>query len=259
MVEFLHDGHRRRVALVTNIPTPYRLVVYDLLSTEADIDLKLFYCSDREPNRDWDIAESSVPSHYLRENYITLANRVVHINLDIWPNLRSFKPEFVITSGFNPTHLVAMAYAWLNGAKLITMTDGTFRSEKELTLIHRLVRRLSFSRAHAFVGASESSFDMYKSYGIQPQRMFKSHLCANNPAFLSQHHAPKVVDFIFCGRLVGVKNPLFALDVARESARRLGRRVSIILVGSGQLEEAIRQQALVMHEDVDVHLPELKV
>jgi len=42
---------RARVAVVTNIPAPYRLPVYDALAAEPDIDLTVIYCSGREPDR----------------------------------------------------------------------------------------------------------------------------------------------------------------------------------------------------------------
>lgn len=244
-----------RIAIVTNIPAPYRLPVYEHLSAERDIDLNLFYCSGKEPDRAWDLADTAVRAHYLRENFITLSGRFIHINPDIWPALKSFKPEVVITSGFNPTHLVAIAYAWLHGAQHVAMTDGTLQSEKTLNVIHRTIRRLVFAGTQAFVGASEGSFDLYKSYGIKPERMFKSHLCANNPAFLDQAPPSNRFDFMFCGRFAAVKNPLFALEVACGTAIRLGRKVSIMFVGSGELDKSIQHRALAIQDHVEAHFP----
>ena len=256
LVDSIVGGSRRiRVAIVTNIPAPYRLPVYDYLMAEGDIDLKLFYCSGKEPDRAWDIAKTTVPVQYLRERYITFSGRYIHVNPDVWDALKAFKPDVVITTGFNPTHLIAIAYARWHGALHVAMTDGTLRSEKVLYLVHRTVRRLVFAGTAAFVGASEGSFDLYKTYGINQRRMFKSHLCANNPAFLNQAIPEKRIDFIFCGRFVAIKNPMFALDVARETAIQLGRKVSIKFLGSGELDEIIKQHALDMQDLVEVHFP----
>jgi glycosyltransferase involved in cell wall biosynthesis len=229
--------------------------VYEHLSAEPGIDLKLFYCNGKEPDRAWDLAETAVPSHYLREKFVTFSGRFIHINPDVWPALKSFKPDAVITTGFNPTHLMAIAYAWIHRARHITMTDGTLRSEKTLSLIHRIVRRLVFIGTRAFVGASDGSFDLYKSYGIEPQRMFKSQLCANNPAFLNQTTPLGRFDFIFCGRFVAIKNPLFALEVACRTALKLGRKVSIVFVGSGELNEAMHHRALAIEDYVEAYFP----
>lgn len=244
-----------RVAKVTNIPAPYRLPVYDRLIAEKDIDLKLIYCSGKEPDRAWDLGETAVSVQYLRERFITFSGRYIHINPDVWGALKVFKPDVVITSGFNPTHLIAIAYAWRHGVRHIAMTDGTLRSEKKLSLIHRVIRRMVYAGTQAFVGASEGSFDLFNTYGIDRKRMFKSHLCADNPAFLNQTAPQERLDFIFCGRFVAIKNPLFALEVARETAIRLGRSVSIMFVGSGELEDAIRQHALAIQDLVEAHFP----
>src|SRR5450830_1246970 len=246
---------RIRVAIITNIPAPYRMPVYDRLASEPDIDLKLFYCSGKEPDRAWDIADTKTSVHYLRERYLTFAGRYIHVNLDVWDSLKLFKPDVVITTGFNPTHLIAIAYARWHGARHIAMTDGTLQSEKKLYLIHRTVRRLVYAGTKAFVGASEGSFDLYKTYGIDHRSMFKSHLCANNPIFFSQAVPIERFDFIFCGRFAAIKNPIFALEVARETAIQMGRKVSIMFVGSGELEDSIRQQALIMQDIVDAHFP----
>jgi glycosyltransferase involved in cell wall biosynthesis len=50
-------------------------------------------------------------------------------------------------------------------------------------------------------------------------------------------------DFIFCGRIVQDKNPLFALSVAASTAQRLGRKTAILFVGGGDQEEAVRAEA----------------
>jgi glycosyltransferase involved in cell wall biosynthesis len=46
---------------------------------------------------------------------------------------------------------------------------------------------------------------------------------------------------MFCGRFVEGKRPLFALSVANRVAGLLGRRVSILMVGSGHLEGEMRE------------------
>ncbi len=116
-----------RVALVTNIPAPYRLPVYERLAAEPDIDLCAFFCSGREPDREWDLGESNFKHVLLREKFITFRGRFIHANPDLWWQLRAFRPDVVITTGFNPTHLLAYAYARVYRAGHVAMTDGTYQ------------------------------------------------------------------------------------------------------------------------------------
>ena len=97
-------------------------------------------------------------------------------------------------------------------------------------------------RSAAFIGACEGSSDLFRQYGVAENRIHKSYLCADNEQFSCPAPATPV-DFIFCGRFVAHKQPLFALQVAHEVAMHLGRRTSIDFVGSGVMESKIRAYA----------------
>ena len=249
------DSPRIRVAMVTNIPTPYRIPVYERVAMEGDIDLQVIFFSGREPDREWDLGDGSFRKTFLKEYFFKTRGRFIHLNPDVWSTLRSFAPDVVITTGFNPTHLLAYAYARIHGVKHVAMTDGTYLSEVVLSRWHRLVRRHVYSHSDAFIGASDGSFELYHAYEVDPVRMYKSHLCANNGLFAVVQGLKKQFDFIFCARFVQIKNPMFALEVASKVAKRLGRRVSIVFVGSGELEQEMRAAAQAVQGEVDSFFP----
>lgn len=242
---------RIRLAIVTNIPAPYRLPVYEQLTADPGIDLCVFFCSGREPDREWNLGQARFAHTFLKESFVSYRGRYIHINRDVWPALQSFKPHIVVTTGFNPTHLLAYAWARIHGARHVAMTDGTLESEAALTAPHRWIRRHVYAHTAAFIGASDGAMRLYRSYGIDSSAMFKSHLCADNALFFNAPPQAKVYDFMFCGRFEAVKNPFFALDVAHAVALRLGRRVSVVFVGSGGLEGEIRAYAKSLEAEVE--------
>lgn len=247
----MHSTVNLRVAMVTNIPAPYRLPVFEQVAGVPGVDLCVYFCSGREPDREWDLEKSAFKQVYLHEKFITFHGRYIHTNPDIWRQLRAFRPDVVITTGFNPTHLLAYAHARWSGARHVAMTDGTLQSESKLTSIHRWIRRIVYAGSSSFIGASNGSLDLYRSYGIDESRMFKSHLCTNNSAFFINSHVGKRFDFIFCGRFVTGKNPLFAIQVAQRVSQILRRRVSILFVGSGDLESDLHLLANEAAQEVD--------
>jgi glycosyltransferase involved in cell wall biosynthesis len=238
--------------MVTNIPAPYRIPVYENLARIPGCSLTLVYCSGSEPDRAWKLPEGSFDKVFLKERFVTVQGRFIHCNPDVWGHLKVLRPDVIITTGYNPTHLLAYAYARLHGVAHVVMTDGTFKSEATLKATHRFIRRRVFAGSRAFVGASDGAFELFDSYGIDRAKVFKSHLCANNDAFEAASGAPKQYDLLFCGRMVAVKNPHFVMDVAQALAKRLGRRVSLAYVGSGDLEAAIRERANAASDNVDV-------
>ncbi len=246
-----------RAALVTNIPAPYRVPVFSLLAATPGMELKVFFCSGREPDRDWNLPPLDFTHEFMRQRMLAWRRRFIHFNPGVARTLAAFAPKVVVTTGFNPSHLAAWRYAVASAAGHVAMTDGTLDSEAKLTGLHRAVRRAVYRRTRSFVGASEGSFSLYRSYGVADAAMFRSALCANNPAFAVAvaEAAEREFDFIFCGRFSAGKLPLFAIEVAAGAGRRLGRRTRLLMVGSGELDTEVRQAAAAQAAWVDCELP----
>ncbi len=240
-----------KAVIVSNAPAPYRVPGWRRLAESGDIHLEVIYCTRPHIDSSLDEAAHGFPIHFLTGRYKAMERRFMHSDLGIWAMLNRLRPDVVITTGFIPTYLFAFAWAVLHGVKHVAMTDGTDESEKSLTWVHRLVRRIVFGRTASFVGACEGSSALYRQYGVDEYKVHLSHLCTDNERFSKVEHKPQV-DFIFCGRFVSHKRPYFAMQVARETAIRLGRRTSIDFVGGGVLEADMRDYALQIADFVDV-------
>lgn len=240
-----------RIAIVTNNPPPYRVPVFQRLGHMPGIEFQAIFCSRREPNRFWDLPPLEFDHVFLHERFHVVNGRYIHHNPDVVRALHYFAPEVVITDGFNPTHLYAFLYAWGRGRPHVTMTDGTDVSEQSLGFVHKAVRRFVYARSGAFVPASIGGRRHYQSYGVPVDRCFTSCLCIDNEAFAPRGDQSKQYDFIFSGRFEAVKNPLFAMQVAVETAKKIGRKVRVVFVGSGSLEESMRSAAAMHEQHVD--------
>ena len=241
-----------RVAIITNEPPPYRIPVFQRVGKVPDVTLQVIFCARREPNRQWDLPPFDFDHRFLRERIATVKGRYIHNNPDVVPALKRFSPDVIVNDGLNPTQLYAFGYALIKGIPHVPLTDGTYESEQALTSIHRLIRRFVYTRSAAFLSASQGGTRLYESYGIPAGRCFKSYLCIDNDAYLRipEPHDEKF-DFIFCGRMVPEKGPRFALNVAREAARKLGRKTSILFVGAGSEEERVKAAASRLTDRVD--------
>lgn len=241
-----------KIAIITNIPAPYRIPIYQRIAKTTGVSLQVIFCSQREPNRQWNLPAMDFAHTFLRQRFVTVNERYIHNNFDVISSLKQSTPDVVITTGFNPTHLYAFAYALFQGCAHVPMTDGNYVSEQTLSALHRSIRRFVYARSKAFVSASMGGQMLYKSYGMPLEHCFKSHLCIDNEAFCpDMQHAQKPFDFIFCGRIESVKNPYFALKVVLEVAHRLNRKVRILFVGSGDHEAIVKKEAALWPHLVD--------
>ena len=242
-----------RLAIVTNEPPPYRIPVFQRIGSMPGITLQVIFCARREPNRKWDLPPFEFDHCFLRERISTVKGRYIHNNPDVVLALSRFAPDVIVNDGLNPTQLYAFAYAWMKSIPHVPLTDGTYQSELGLSRIHKLVRRIVYARSQAFLSASMGGQQLFESYGIPADSCFKSYLCIDNDAYQNTPEPEPVFDFIFSGRLVPEKGPMFALDVARATARRLGRKVRILYAGSGSEEDRLKEVVQQMSDAVDAH------
>ena len=243
-----------KVALLTNVPAPYRVPVWRRLAQMPDIDLELIFCAKPHIDKQTDLSDYGFKMHFLTANYVIMQRRFMHIDTQIWSLLNQVQPDVLITTGYIPTFLFGFFWALKHKVAHIVMTDGTKNSEAVLTTIHRLVRRFVFKHSQAFIGACEGSRALYRDYDIPDEKIYLSYLCADNENFLTTR-ASKNSDFIFCGRFIAHKQPLFALQVAKEVAIRLGRKTSISFVGQGDLETELQSYAEQIKQWVDCYFP----
>ncbi|GJI94036.1 hypothetical protein RugamoR57_07540 [Duganella caerulea] len=239
-----------KIAIVTNSLAPYRTPVFSALAALPDIQLHVICCVKNEPNRLWDCPPPDCPLTVLRPRFLTWRGRYIHCNPDVLDALRAGAPDVVVTDGYNPTHLLAFAYARRHRIAHVPMTDGTDDSERGLGALHRLVRRYMLARSDAFVAASAGGQALYDRYGASHAQRFTSCLCVDNAAFAGPRPEP-AFDLLFCGRIEAVKDPGFALALALALARRLRRRVRILFVGSGSLMPSLQATAALFPGLVD--------
>lgn len=240
-----------RCVVVTNVPAPYRVPVWDRLADLEQIELHVVYCAPAHIDPTLKGFSQKYGVHFLKGKYKDYEAGFMHMDFSVVKLLSSLKPDVVVTTGFIPTYLYAFGWAVLKGVPHIAMTDGTPEAERPLTIVHRLVRKVVFSLSKSFVGACWLSRDLFMAYGVPRDRIHLSPLCDNNELFASGV-ASTSYDFVFCGQFVERKNPLFAIRVADGVARRLGRTVSIRFLGKGPMEDEIRQEALLTEGRVDL-------
>ena len=228
-----------KIALVTNIPTPYRLPVYEKINEKYGNNFLVFFASKSELNHSWKLSRMEFNHHFLKENFKAKKDgfNYIHNNIDIFQALKKFEPDIVITTGFNPTHLYASLYAKLKGIKHICMTDGWLESEKYLSFIHRLVRKIVFRSSHAFIGASENSINLYRSYGIAEHKLFKSHLCVDNKLFNNNiSFNDRTYDLLFSGQFTERKSPFLFVEIAVKIAKEISG-LKVLILGDGPLKQ----------------------
>ncbi|WP_191237316.1 glycosyltransferase family 4 protein [Cobetia marina] len=241
-----------KVALITNMPVPYRIPVY---SKVTNVSLKVFFCTDKETNRKWILKNLDFEHEFLKKSFKGNKDgyNFTHNNPDIWSKLNSYNPDTVITTGFNPTHLYAFVWTLLKRKKHICMTDGTIYTESSLSFVHKIIRKFVFRYTSAFIAASESGISLYKSYGICKDKIFKSELCIDNYIYNRLSNSiNRQYDVCFSGQIQDRKSPLFFASVCNEIMNIRGSCTALIL-GDGPLKDELLTQ--LEKDNISYHYP----
>ncbi|MBB1286133.1 glycosyltransferase family 4 protein [Flavisolibacter sp. BT320] len=225
---------KTKVTFLTNIPAPYREPMHEILAQSSGIDYSVIYCSKIEPNREWKFERGNYERWYLKEK----ATSMMHNNPNVFKYLQQIRPDVVVATGFYPTSLYGFLWCLVNRKKFIPLTDGTLRSEKDLSFVHRLVRKVVYKFSDSYVGASTGSVDLYRSYNVPETQIFRCHLCIENSPFLSVKPETKEFDLMFSGQMIERKMPLFFAEVARLVKEKLGK-CKVLVLGNGPLKETM--------------------
>ncbi|MRI02601.1 glycosyltransferase [Kriegella sp. EG-1] len=230
-----------RTALIINIPAPYRLPMYEILNKRFGEDFMVIFCANTESNRKWNINELQFKHTFLKENVRLKKDgfNYVHNNPEVFKVLKKYKPDNVIATGFNPTHLYGWLYTLLYRKNFIPMTDGWLGSEKDLSWVHTLVRKIVFKTSSVFVGASKNSMKLFEAYGIPKDKIFQSALCIHNSKFENEKKFEnRKYHVMYSGQFTERKLPLFFADVVIKLSQKIDG-FKVLILGSGPLKEEL--------------------
>lgn len=244
-----------KVAVISSTPTPYRDKVYDMIAEKMGNRFKVYYCGSKEPIREWKLKKLNHNHLFLKGWNIRKRGgwSFVYFNFDIWKYLIKDRPEVVITTGFNPTHLFGWMYCLLFRKSHVPFTDTWAHADSVLTVIHQIVRKLVFSTSKAFIGPGQRTSELYQSYGVNPKKFFQSHLAADTEIYNENkpfHERP--YDLMFAGQLHIRKSPLFFVDIAKKLKERFPT-IRVLILGSGPMEEAMSTK--LSESGVDYYFP----
>ncbi|WOD41516.1 glycosyltransferase family 4 protein [Nodosilinea sp. E11] len=258
-----------RLAIITSHPIQYYAPWFQHLSATTDLTLRVFYLwdfgitqqADRQFNQaiQWDIPLLEGYDHEFVSN-TSQRPGTSHFwglqNPTLMAQVQSFQPDAVLLMNYNYASLYRFLWSWRD-------TPLLFRGDS-----HRLVPEVGvkaalkrqwitqlYQRFDACLYVGQANREYFRYHGVADERLFFSPHAIDNHRFMAQAPAAdreaaewkrdlgipadhQVI--LFAGKLIPKKRPL---DLLQAFLRADLPKVSLLFVGSGSLEEAVRQQA----------------
>ncbi|GAG06356.1 unnamed protein product, partial [marine sediment metagenome] len=159
-----------KIILITNIPTPYRIPLFNELKRQLsskNIKFKVIFGASGYPRRKWkiDMSECCFDYNILSSRKIILNNseKTIFTYRGLFKVIKSERPEVIITIGFSLATTKIWLLSWLKKIKYIIWSGAAQRDKcKKDSLIRRIQRKYLIKRAHGFIAYGSKA----KSYLI---------------------------------------------------------------------------------------------
>lgn len=246
-----------KIGLLSNIPSPYRLPLFQLLGEQNNIDLEVAFNAISEANRNWRVPEkfdfkSTVLSgrtfSIQRSDLITL-----HINRGIGAWLERGNYNTVIVGGWlSLAHIETILQCHKRNIPVILWSGSTFGEPSVIrTITLPLIRRL-IDLCSAYIAYGTASREYLQSLGASSDLIAIAFNTVDIELFVNTVSGQEIskfrerykladrLTFLYVGQLIKRKG----LEVLLKAFGRLQQNypnTSLILVGTGSLEATLRK------------------
>jgi glycosyltransferase involved in cell wall biosynthesis len=243
---------RRKAVLVTNIPTPYRIPLFDELGRQLlarQVDLTVVFGAGGYARRRWnvDLGGAVFRHHVLRPR--RLAFGAGESPSFTYPGLLSLlrreKPDIIIAVGFSLASLKVWLASVLFGMRYI-IWSGAIAEDTAPSRFRLWQRRLLIGRAVAYISYGSLARDYLVQLGAARERVHIAINTVDTEFFRRETDRSKVAgtvrQVLFIGDLTSRKRPDLVLDAFALVARQRPD-VALVLVGDGPLRGKLEETA----------------
>lgn len=255
----MSDQRPMRVGLLTNIPTPYRLPLFQRLSERPGIALSVAFCAASEQNRRWQLVSPFSFDHVILPggtlNLTSTDLVAIHVNGGVAEWVGARRLDALIVGGWSsPTYLWAAAYCRRRGIPVVLWAGSTAGEPSLGRLLTLPIVRLMVRAASAYIAYGTAAARYLIGLGAPAAKIAHAlntvdleHWAgaaarADRAALRRDLALGDRITFLYVGQLIRRKGVDLLLE-AFADARRATPNIALVIAGEGQLEQELRAQA----------------
>lgn len=246
-------GQVTRVALLTEIPAPFRNKPFSALAAEPEIDLHVLFLAADDPRRSYRVYPDEMQFTWraLHGVGVVRGGLWVVLNRGVLATLARLRPDVVVVGGWNqPAFWQAALYAKLWRRPLVTWVESTARDRRRGRGPLELAKRALLATSVAFLVPGRASGEYLRSLGIAPSRIVVAPNAVDatifgeavSAALAGRAELRRTLGLTrFTALYVGRLSPEKGLATLLSATRDLD--IDVVLVGSGPQEAELRAVA----------------
>jgi glycosyltransferase involved in cell wall biosynthesis len=249
---------KTKVAIIANIPSPYRVDFYNTLNSKNELEFKVYFLAESESNRNWTgaLKRARFPYEISRGIHAFSSRKEwpIHLNMGVFFRLLRYSPDVIITTGYDsPGYWMAMSYAKMLRRPLITWYGSTKNDQMSTGGAIEKLRSFYLSNTAAFFTYGEAATESLVSRGVSSDRIVTGLntvdmnsinenvlMAQKKPSYQSDREKYPKFLFLYAGQFITRKRVDLLLQAYAEIQ---DADVGLILAGSGPEEDALKHQA----------------
>ncbi len=252
----------KTVVLITNIPTPYRIPLFNLLSEEmriAGMELHVIFSSLGYKRRKFEINPKEFKFSYTlldggKYSVGEDAEKTYFFYRGLWKQLRTIKPWRIISSGFSPATIICTFHQFIYGTPFLIWSGTIELGERKTPWWRKLFRKFLIKKATSFITYGTKASEYLVRLGAKKETIHIALNTVDTTFFREETNAARSIikkqdkfTFAYLGYLVPRKNVNKVIEAAAELSK-IRKDFRIIIIGDGvskaDLEREVMDQQL---------------
>jgi len=243
------------IVLITNIPTPYRLPLFNEINgqlNEKGMELHVIFSESGYKRRKFEIDFTKVNFKYtiLEGGKITSqkdSEKTYFFYFGLWKVLNAIKPAQIIVAGFSSASIITALWSQKNKTPFSIWSGSITTEQRNTSFIRRLIRKQLIQRAYSFIAYGNKAKDYLINNRAEPSKIqigintvdttfYQEETKKLKSAFLESG----IFTFIYLGYLVPRKN----VNKVLEAVRLLKEKRSdfrLIIIGDGESKSELME------------------
>ena len=252
---------KRRLVIVTEIISPYRIPLFNALAQHPDVDLHIIFLGETDPNlRQWQVYKQEIRSSFqvLPSWRRRIGRYNTLLNSGIANALNQSAPEVILCGGYSyVASWQALHWARRHHVPFLLWSESNLQDFRHSHAMIEFFKKQFLHRCSAFVVPGRSACEYIRAHGAHENSIFIAPNAVDNELFkcaaenarrngaaLRRELALPNRYFLFVGRLVREKGVFELLRAYANFSQQLRQEVGLVFVGDGDSRSMLEEKAI---------------
>jgi glycosyltransferase involved in cell wall biosynthesis len=241
---------KRRLVLITEIISPYRIPLFNVLAKHESLDLHVIFLAETDPDlRQWTVYKDEIKfSYQVLPSWRKRVGRYNWLlNRGVGSALSAFAPDVVLCGGYNyVASWQALLWSRLKQVPFLLWSESNLQDLRRGHAVVEFIKDEFLSRCSGFVVPGCSAREYLRAHKIREELIFVAPNAVDNEFFATsasearQNGVMRRAElglperyFLFVGRLVREKGVFELLSAYAKLDHAIREQVGLVLVGDG--------------------------